>query len=230
MLKWQEERHSPCGPAGWKARGWVHFGQSSNIPTPARSSFSWVSPQAHCFPSSGPPLHKCSLLMFLVTAAEWVRELWWLWTCQPTERRYHTIYCERPNNFLLGLRFMLDAWVSYLKKLLYSSSLFSKIKTEKWLKKRYCLSEIVFLYKKNTIRLWNFFLDQFKWTQLSLTHIHSPDMNIYICNEDLDKAQASFRDAIFHDERHYNAWYGLGKSKSVLCVLYMASYFEFRIH
>ena len=52
----------------------------------------------------------------------------------------------------------------------------------------------------------------------------------YICNEDLDKAQASFRDAIFHDERHYNAWYGLGKSKSVLCVLYMASYFEFRIH
>ena len=88
MLKWQEERPSPCGPAGWKPNLWPQPWQSSNIPTPARSSFSWVSPQAHCFPSSGPPLHKCSLLMFLVTAAEWVRELWWLWTCLsfPTNR------------------------------------------------------------------------------------------------------------------------------------------------
>jgi anaphase-promoting complex subunit 3 len=64
----------------------------------------------------------------------------------------------------------------------------------------------------------------------TFTYAHTLSGHEYICNEDLDKAQASFRDAIFHDERHYNAWYGLGKSKSVLCVLYMASYFEFRIH
>ena len=29
-------------------------------------------------------------------------------------------------------------------------------------------------------------------------------------NEDLDKAIASFRMALLHDDRHYNAWYGLG--------------------
>ena len=29
-------------------------------------------------------------------------------------------------------------------------------------------------------------------------------------NEDLEKAQRCFRTALLHDERHYNAWYGLG--------------------
>jgi anaphase-promoting complex subunit 3 len=32
----------------------------------------------------------------------------------------------------------------------------------------------------------------------------------YVCNEDLEKALGCFRNGIFHDERHYNAWYGLG--------------------
>jgi hypothetical protein len=104
MLKWQEERHSPCGPAGWKARGWVHFGQSSNIPTPARSSFSWLSPQAHCFPSSGPPLHKCSLLMFLVTAANQsgnCDDYGLACPSQPIERRrYIILYILYTTNFL----------------------------------------------------------------------------------------------------------------------------------
>ena len=29
-------------------------------------------------------------------------------------------------------------------------------------------------------------------------------------NEDLDKAMKCFRTAILYDDRHYNAWYGLG--------------------
>ena len=44
------------------------------------------------------------------------------------------------------------------------------------------------------------------------TYAHTLSGHEYIYNEDLDKAQASFRDSIYHDDRHYNAWYGLGKS------------------
>ena len=32
----------------------------------------------------------------------------------------------------------------------------------------------------------------------------------HVSNEDLDKAVESFRAAILHNDRHYNAWYGLG--------------------
>ena len=33
----------------------------------------------------------------------------------------------------------------------------------------------------------------------------------HITNEEYDKAQAAYRMAITADNRHYNAWYGLGK-------------------
>jgi anaphase-promoting complex subunit 3 len=46
----------------------------------------------------------------------------------------------------------------------------------------------------------------------SFAYAHTLCGHEYVCNEDLEKAIQSFREAIFHDDRHYNAWYGLGKS------------------
>ena len=44
----------------------------------------------------------------------------------------------------------------------------------------------------------------------SFTYTHTLSGYEYMANEDFDKAVACFRNAIRSDERHYNAWYGLG--------------------
>lgn len=44
----------------------------------------------------------------------------------------------------------------------------------------------------------------------SFTYAHTLCGHELVSNEDLEKAVKSFRTAIFHDDRHYNAWYGLG--------------------
>jgi anaphase-promoting complex subunit 3 len=44
----------------------------------------------------------------------------------------------------------------------------------------------------------------------SFTYTHTLSGHEYMANEDFDKAVACFRNAIRSDERHYNAWYGLG--------------------
>lgn len=44
----------------------------------------------------------------------------------------------------------------------------------------------------------------------SFTYSHTLSGHEYVSNEDFDKAVACFRNAIRFDERHYNAWYGLG--------------------
>lgn len=44
----------------------------------------------------------------------------------------------------------------------------------------------------------------------SFTYTHTLSGYEYMANEDFDKAVACFRSAIRSDERHYNAWYGLG--------------------
>jgi tetratricopeptide (TPR) repeat protein len=48
----------------------------------------------------------------------------------------------------------------------------------------------------------------------SYTYAHTLCGHELVNNEDLEKASSSFRLAIMNDERHYNAWYGLG---SVYC-------------
>lgn len=48
----------------------------------------------------------------------------------------------------------------------------------------------------------------------SFAYAHTLCGHEYVCNEDLEKAIQSFREAIYHDDRHYNAWYGLGKLPS----------------
>eukprot|EP00980_Cylindrotheca_fusiformis_P001974 scaffold443_cov125-Cylindrotheca_fusiformis.AAC.23 len=44
----------------------------------------------------------------------------------------------------------------------------------------------------------------------SFTYTHTLSGYEYMANEDFDKAIACFRNAVRLDERHYNAWYGLG--------------------
>jgi anaphase-promoting complex subunit 3 len=44
----------------------------------------------------------------------------------------------------------------------------------------------------------------------SFTYSHTLSGHEYFANEDFDKAVACYRDAIRADERHYNAWYGMG--------------------
>jgi anaphase-promoting complex subunit 3 len=44
----------------------------------------------------------------------------------------------------------------------------------------------------------------------SFTYTHTLSGYEYMANEDFDKAIACFRNAVRIDERHYNAWYGLG--------------------
>lgn len=44
----------------------------------------------------------------------------------------------------------------------------------------------------------------------TFTYTHTLSGYEYMANEDFDKAIACFRNAIRLDERHYNAWYGLG--------------------
>lgn len=44
----------------------------------------------------------------------------------------------------------------------------------------------------------------------SFTYSHTLSGHEYFANEDFEKAIACYRDAIRADERHYNAWYGLG--------------------
>lgn len=44
----------------------------------------------------------------------------------------------------------------------------------------------------------------------TLPYSHTLSGHEYFANEDLEKAISCFRDAIAADERHYNAWYGLG--------------------
>lgn len=44
----------------------------------------------------------------------------------------------------------------------------------------------------------------------SFTYTYTLSGYEYMANEDFDKAVACFRNAIRSDERHYNAWYGLG--------------------
>jgi anaphase-promoting complex subunit 3 len=44
----------------------------------------------------------------------------------------------------------------------------------------------------------------------SFTYAHTLCGHELANNEDLDKAIQSFRSSLHHDERHYNAWYGLG--------------------
>lgn len=44
----------------------------------------------------------------------------------------------------------------------------------------------------------------------SFVYAHTLCGHEYICNEDLEKALQSFREGIYHDDRHYNAWYGIG--------------------
>jgi anaphase-promoting complex subunit 3 len=42
------------------------------------------------------------------------------------------------------------------------------------------------------------------------TYTHTLSGHEYLANEDFDKATACFRQALRTDDRHYNAWYGLG--------------------
>lgn len=42
------------------------------------------------------------------------------------------------------------------------------------------------------------------------TYTHTLSGYEYMANEDFEKAMACFRNAILSDERHYNAWYGMG--------------------
>jgi len=44
----------------------------------------------------------------------------------------------------------------------------------------------------------------------SFTYTHTLSGYEYMANEDFDKAMACFRNGIRLDERHYNAWYGMG--------------------
>ena len=44
----------------------------------------------------------------------------------------------------------------------------------------------------------------------SFTYAHTLCGHEYANNEDLEKAVQSFRLSLLHDDRHYNAWYGLG--------------------
>ena len=44
----------------------------------------------------------------------------------------------------------------------------------------------------------------------SFTYVHTLSGYEYMANEDFEKAVACFRNAIRADERHYNAWYGIG--------------------
>ena len=44
----------------------------------------------------------------------------------------------------------------------------------------------------------------------SFTYSHTLSGHEFVANEDFDKAASCFRDAIRSDDRHYNAWYGLG--------------------
>jgi anaphase-promoting complex subunit 3 len=44
----------------------------------------------------------------------------------------------------------------------------------------------------------------------SFTYSHTLSGHEYFASEDFDRAVACYRDAIRADERHYNAWYGLG--------------------
>lgn len=44
----------------------------------------------------------------------------------------------------------------------------------------------------------------------SFTYTHTLSGYEYMANEDFDKAMACFRNGIRSDERHYNAWYGMG--------------------
>jgi anaphase-promoting complex subunit 3 len=44
----------------------------------------------------------------------------------------------------------------------------------------------------------------------SFTYVHTLSGYEYMANEDFEKAVACFRNAIRSDERHYNAWYGIG--------------------
>lgn len=42
------------------------------------------------------------------------------------------------------------------------------------------------------------------------TYAHTLSGHEYVANDELEKATSSFRDALRADDRHYNAWYGLG--------------------
>jgi anaphase-promoting complex subunit 3 len=55
------------------------------------------------------------------------------------------------------------------------------------------------------------FFDRAIQVDASFTYARTLCGHEYVCNEDLDKAMASFRQALYHDDRHYNAWYGLGE-------------------
>jgi anaphase-promoting complex subunit 3 len=51
-----------------------------------------------------------------------------------------------------------------------------------------------------------------RYTQVdpAFTYAHTLCGHEQANNEDLDKAMQSFRTSILQDDRHYNAWYGLG--------------------
>lgn len=44
----------------------------------------------------------------------------------------------------------------------------------------------------------------------AFTYAHTLCGHEFVSNEDLEKATKSFRTAILYDDRHYNAWFGLG--------------------
>lgn len=44
----------------------------------------------------------------------------------------------------------------------------------------------------------------------AFTYAHTLAGHESVNNEDLDKAVHCFRQSLLHDDRHYNAWYGLG--------------------
>merc|ERR1719491_2702124 len=44
----------------------------------------------------------------------------------------------------------------------------------------------------------------------TFTYAHTLSGHEYVANEDFDRAATCYRDALRRDERHYNAWYGLG--------------------
>lgn len=54
------------------------------------------------------------------------------------------------------------------------------------------------------------FFDRAIQLDKSFTYAHTLSGHEYVCNEDLDKAMEAFRKAVYYDDRHYNAWYGLG--------------------